>query len=117
MSYKCILAMIKPDLTDKVVSAAKEVGATGATIISASGTGKKEAKTFFGLNLDIRTEIVLFLVQESIVESVLQAIHKAGRFHEPGTGIALTFCVEKAIGMESQLRKNDQNEADSTDDA
>lgn len=107
MSYKCILAMIKPDLTDKVVSAAKDVGSTGATIISASGTGKREAKTFFGLNLDIRTEIVLFLVPEASVEPVLQAIHQAGRFSEPGTGIAFVLSVDQAIGMESQLQNNE----------
>ena len=54
MAYKCILAMVKPDLTGRVVDSAKEVGATGATIIPASGTGAHEAKTFFGLSLDIR---------------------------------------------------------------
>ena len=43
--------MIKPNLTDKVVNSAKQAGATGATTIPASGTGAREAKTFFGLTL------------------------------------------------------------------
>jgi nitrogen regulatory protein PII len=103
MSFKCIIAMVKPDLTDKVVESAKKIGATGATIIDASGTGAREAKTFFGLTLDIRTEVVLFLVNEDLVDSVLSAIRKAGRFHEPGTGIAFVLNVESTIGFESQL--------------
>jgi len=103
MSFKCIVAMVKPDLTDKVVESAKAVGATGATIIDASGTGAREAKTFFGLTLDIRTEVVLFLVNEDLVDPVLSAIRKAGRFHEPGTGIAYVLNVESTIGFESQL--------------
>ena len=107
MANKCILAMVKPHLTERVVNSAKKAGATGATIIPASGTGAGEAKTFFGLSLDIRTELVLFLVSESIVEPVLSAIKEAGRFSEPGTGIAMVLPVEQTAGMESQMsRKN-----------
>ena len=103
MAYKSIVAMVKPDLTDMVVNSAKEVGATGATIIPASGTGAQEAKTFFGLSLDIRTDVVLFLVDNEIVEPVLSAIKEAGRFNEPGTGIAFVLAVEQTAGFESQL--------------
>jgi nitrogen regulatory protein P-II 1 len=105
MAFKCIVAMVKPDLTDQVVNSAKEVGATGATIIPASGTGAREAKTFFGLSLDIRTEVVLFVVNDEMVEPVLSVIKEAGRFREPGTGIAFVLPVEQAVGFESQLSK------------
>jgi len=98
--------MVKPHLTERVVNSAKKAGATGATIIPASGTGAGEAKTFFGLSLDIRTELVLFLVSESIVEPVLSAIKEAGRFSEPGTGIAMVLPVEQTAGMESQMSRN-----------
>ena len=97
--------MVKPDLTDMVVNSAKEVGATGATIIPASGTGAHEAKTFFGLSLDIRTDVVIFLVEYEMVEPVLSAIKEAGRFNEPGTGIAFVLAVEQTVGFESQLLK------------
>jgi nitrogen regulatory protein PII len=103
MANKCILAMVKPHLTDQVVDSAKQVGATGATIIPAHGTGAGEAKTFFGLSLDIRTELILFLVSDTLVEPVLSAIKEAGRFSEPGTGIAMVLPVEQSAGMESQM--------------
>lgn len=102
MAYKSIVAMVKPNLTDMVVSSAKEAGATGATIIPASGTGAHEAKTFFGLSLDIRTDVVLFIVDSQLVEPVLSAIKEAGQFNEPGTGIAFVLAVEQTIGFESQ---------------
>ena len=104
MPDKCIVAMVKPDLTDKVVDAAKEAGATGATVIGASGTGAREAKTFFGLSLDVRTDVVLFLVTGDAVATMLEVIHQAGQFHKPGTGIAFVLAVEAAIGIESQRR-------------
>ena len=105
MAYKSIVAMVKPDLTDRVVDSAKQAGATGATIIPASGTGAHEAKTFFGLSLDIRTDVVIFLVDDEMVEPVLSAIKEAGRFSEPGTGIAFVLAVEQTVGFESQSSK------------
>ncbi len=107
MAFKCIIAMVKPDLTDKVVDSAKKVGSKGATIIPASGTGASEAKTFFGLSLDIRTDVVLFIAEEQMVEPVMTAIKEAGRFSEPGTGIAFVFSVEQTAGFESQLSNHD----------
>jgi nitrogen regulatory protein PII len=109
MAYKSIVAMVKPDLTDTVINSAKEAGATGATIIPASGTGAHEAKTFFGLSLDIRTDVVIFLVGDIIVEPVLTAIKEAGRFNEPGTGIAFVLAVEQTAGFESQLSKSQRS--------
>ncbi len=108
MVFKCIVAMVKPDLTEKVVNSAKKVGSTGATIIPASGTGAHEAKTFFGLSLDIRTDLVIFIAEEEKVEPVLTAIKEAGRFSEPGTGIAFVLSLEQTAGFESQLSKRNK---------
>jgi len=39
------------------------------------------------------------------VEPILSAIKEAGRFGEPGTGIAIVLPVEQTAGMESQISK------------
>ena len=103
-SFKLIVAMVKPQLTDDVVKAAKNAGASGATILPASGTGLREAKTFFGLTLDVQTDVVLFLLPQCLVDRVLKAIEASGRFAEPGTGVAFTLPVDQAIGLESQTQ-------------
>lgn len=105
MKFKLILASVKTHITDSIVDAAKEVGATGATIITARGTGMREAHTFFGLTLEDQTDIVLFLLEEHTVKPVLTAIETTGQFHEPGTGIAFVLPVEDVIGMESQIER------------
>jgi len=105
MRFKVILASVKPDITDKVVDAAKDAGATGATIIPARGTGIREAKTFFGLTLEAQTDIVMLLIEEHIVQNILDAIAKAGEFQKPGTGIAFVLPVEQVIGLESQIER------------
>lgn len=103
MKFKIILASVKTDLTDKIVDAAKRSGATGATIISARGTGIREAKTFFGLSLEAQTDIIMFLLEEHLVTPVMAAIGSAGKFDKPGTGIAFSLPVDEVIGLESQI--------------
>jgi len=103
MRFKLIIATVKTDVTDSIVDAAKEAGATGATIIPSRGTGIHEAKTFFGLTLEAQTDSVLFLLEEHLVDQVMNAIYEAGHFEKPGTGIAFVLPVEQAVGLESQV--------------
>ncbi|MDY6986447.1 MAG: P-II family nitrogen regulator [Thermodesulfobacteriota bacterium] len=103
MNFKLLISMIKSQKTERVVDAAKAAGATGATIIPARGTGIREAKTFLGLTLEVQTDVVLFLLEEELVESVLAAIQEAGQFKEAGTGIAFVLDVEETIGVRSQI--------------
>jgi len=105
MRFRVIFAPVKTDHTDPVVDAAKEVGATGATIIPARGTGMHEARSFFGLSLEGATDIIMFLVEEHLVKQVLEAIKTAGEFDKPGTGIAFVLNVDEVVGLESQIDK------------
>ena len=105
MKFKIVFAPVKTHKTDPVVDAAKASGATGATIIPARGTGIREAKSFFGLTLEDQTDIVMFLLEEHIVDQVLEAIRTAGEFDKPGTGIAFVLPVEQVVGLESQMER------------
>jgi nitrogen regulatory protein PII len=103
MLFKTIIASVKPEYTDKIVNAAKEAGATGATILSGRGTGCHEAKSFFGLTLEPQSDIILMLIEEHLVQGILDAIVEAGEFNKPGTGMAFVLPVEQVVGLESQL--------------
>ncbi len=103
MGFKLIVAMTKTDRTDQVIDAAKAAGGTGATVIPARGTGLNEAKTFFGLSLETQTDVLLFVLEQRVVEPVLDAIETSGRFKEPGSGIAVVLDIEQALGLESQI--------------
>jgi len=105
MQFKLIMAFVKPSITDAVVDAMKEAGATGATIIPARGTGIREAKSFFGLSIEDQTDIIVFLVEEHVVENLMKVIQLAGKFSNPGTGIAFVMPVEHIAGLESQMKK------------
>ncbi len=105
MRFKVIVATVKTDVTDNIVDAAKAAGATGATITPSRGTGIHEAKTFFGLTLEAQTDLVIFLLEEHLVEAVMKAIYEAGHFEKPGTGIAFVLPVDQVAGLESQMER------------
>jgi len=105
MQFKLIMAFVKPSTSDKVVDAMKNEGATGATIIPARGTGIHEAKSFFGLSIEDQTDIIVFLVEEHVVEKLMKVIKTEGHFDEPGTGIAFVLPIEHVCGLDSQMKK------------
>lgn len=105
MHFKAIIVFVEDSVTDDVMAAAREAGATGATVISnARGEGLKQSKTFFGLSLESQRDVLLFLVEEHLSRKILETIAKVGEFDEkPGTGIAFQVDVEDAVGVSHQI--------------
>ncbi len=107
MHFKLIIAFVEDDTTNKIMEAAREGGATGATVINhARGEGLKKSKTFFGLSLETQRDVVLFLVEEHLCRNILELINEVGEFEQrPGTGIAIQIDVEDAVGVAHQIKK------------
>ncbi|MBF0359308.1 MAG: P-II family nitrogen regulator [Magnetococcales bacterium] len=103
MDFQILIVTVKSDLTEKIVKAAKQAGAPGSTVMPAHGTGIYEAKTFFGLDLDIASDVIMFILKEKLVDGVLQAINTAGNFDKPGTGVAFVIPAIKTLGLQSQV--------------
>ncbi|MDH5387722.1 MAG: P-II family nitrogen regulator [Gammaproteobacteria bacterium] len=107
MHFKLIIAFVEDEKTDKVMKAARESGATGATVINnARGEGLDKGKTFFGLSLETQRDVVLFLVEEHLSRHILEKISDVGEFDSsPGSGIAFQIDVEDAVGVAHQIEK------------
>jgi nitrogen regulatory protein PII len=107
MHFKLIIALVEDDKTDAVMNAARQTGATGATLITnARGEGLERARTFFGLSLETQRDVLLFLVEEHLSRTILETIAAVGEFEvKPGTGIAFQIDVEDAVGVSTQIRR------------
>jgi len=105
MHFKLIIALLETPKVDEVMDAAREAGATGATVIShARGEGLNKNKTFFGLQLETQRDMVLFLVEEHLSRMILEKIAEVGEFEKTGAGIAFQIDVEDAVGVASQVK-------------
>ncbi len=107
MHFKMIVVFVDDDKTDAVLSAAREAGATGSTVIAnARGEGLKQVRTFLGLSLETQRDVLLMLVEEHRARHILECLARAGEFDErPGTGIAFQIDVEDALGVRHQIRE------------
>jgi nitrogen regulatory protein PII len=107
MHFKLIISFVEDSKTDAVMEAARQAGATGATVINnARGEGLAQRKTFFGLSLETQRDVVLFLVEEHLSRNILEKIAEVGEFEaRPGTGIAIQVDVEDAVGVAHQIDK------------
>ncbi|HKI61274.1 MAG TPA: P-II family nitrogen regulator [Mariprofundaceae bacterium] len=105
MHFKLIIALVEDTKTTRVMDAAREAGATGATVVGdARGEGLKPKKTFFGLSMESSRDMLLFIVEENLSRSILERIAKEAGFDEmPGSGVAFKIDVEDAVGLGSQI--------------
>jgi nitrogen regulatory protein PII len=107
MHFKLIIALVEDNTTDSILDAARQAGATGATVINhARGEGIEKSKTFFGLTLETQRDMLMFLVEEHLSRSIMEKISEVGKFDSsPGTGIAFQIDVEDAVGVTHQMEK------------
>ncbi len=105
MKFKLIVAMMGDENTDKVISTARDLGATGATVItSARGEGLAPSKSFFGVTIEGQVDVALFIVEEHMSKTILEAIASVSNFEgSHGAGVALQLDIEDVVGLESQL--------------
>lgn len=104
MRFKLIVVFAEDSMTEAVIDAAREAGATGCTVINnARGEGYEKHKSFFGLSLSTQTDVVMLLVEQHMSRDILEEIGRVGQFDDkPGTGLAIQIDVEDAVGALSQ---------------
>lgn len=107
MRFKLIIAFVEDGKTDLVLDAAREAGATGATVINqARGEGLNQKKTFMGLTLEVQKDVLLFVVEEHLARNILETINQVGEFDtESGQGIAIQIDIEDVVGISHQVQE------------
>ena len=105
MHFKLIVVMVEDHHTSEILTAAREEGATGATVLNqARGEGLSPTKTFLGLSIGNQVDVILMLVEEHLSRHVLEKIAEVGKFDKTsGTGITFQVDVEDAIGVMHQI--------------
>jgi nitrogen regulatory protein PII len=106
MHFKLIVVMVEDQHTEEILHAARDEGATGATVLNqARGEGIRPVKTFLGLSIGNQVDVILMLVEEHLSRHVLEKIAEVGKFDQTsGTGIAFQVDVEDAIGVRHQIQ-------------
>lgn len=94
-----ITCVVQRGEADKVVDAALEAGAEGATIYFGRGRGVRERMGFLGRFVKPEKEVILIITRQDQTAAVFEAVQDAARLKEPGTGFAFLHKIDRAIGF------------------
>ncbi len=97
--HEVIFCIVNSGFSDEVMSAAKEFGARGGTVIRARGTANAEAEKRWGIAIEPEKEIVMILIESKLKNNILHALYKRVGLNTPGQGIAFTVPVDDVVGI------------------
>jgi nitrogen regulatory protein PII len=98
-SFMGVAVIVPEEKREEAVVAAKEGGATGVTILDAQGLGLSEMDNFYRMPHEKAETMLLFIVPETVVESVLQSISDNLHITTTEDGIAFSFPISQIKGI------------------
>lgn len=97
--YSLIAAILNRGFSDVAMSAARNAGAKGGTVISARSSGLHEEQTFFGISILPEKELVLILTTDDTKNAIMRAIIKHVGIESEGGGIVFSLPVTDVEGI------------------
>ena len=98
-NYEAMFVIVERGVGEEIVEYASSVGAKGATIIPARGSGVHEKETLFHLTIEPEKEIVMMLVNKEESETIAKKIDEEVNLDAPGAGILFVMPVNRASGL------------------
>jgi len=97
--YELIYVILNEGHSDDVMDAARPAGATGGTVITAKGTGVRQAEKFSGMSLANEREVVLILAKASVKAAIMKAITEKAGVHTKAGAICFSLPVSQVAGL------------------
>ena len=91
-----ITAIVQRGTADRVVQAAQEAGAQGATIFHAHGTGVRQKRLgILGLTINAEKEVLYIVAPTDQADAIFERIFDCAKMDTPGMGILWMTPLEK----------------------
>ena len=94
-----IIAVINQGYCDEFMTAAREAGATGGTVINARGLAHAGPVKFFGVSVQDEKEIIIILTKRDKKLSIMQAVSQAYGISSKAEGIVFSLPVDQVMGL------------------
>jgi nitrogen regulatory protein PII len=99
MKNDLIIAIINQGYCDEFMTAAREAGATGGTVINARGLAHEGPVKFFGVSVQDEKEIIIILTKRDKKLSIMQAVSQAYGIASKAEGIVFSLPVDQVMGL------------------
>lgn len=94
-----IIVIAEQGYTDLIMSAAREAGAYGGTVIHAKGTGQQFAEKFMGVSLAAEKEIILIVTKTEQKNSIMKAVMEKAGLESKAKSIVFSLPVTDTAGL------------------
>lgn len=94
-----IIAIVNKGYSEEVMTAAREAGAGGGTVLHARGTGSAEAAKIFGITVEPEKDFIMILSTDEARGAIMMAIKQAAGIATPGRGICFSLPVDDVLGV------------------
>lgn len=100
---KRIEAIVQSEVSKKVVNAISKTGVGGVTLIQSLGQGAGERPQIGGHQIEFNsTDVIVTVVQDSMVQSVVSAIIETAHTGEKGDGKIFVTNVEESYDISTK---------------
>jgi nitrogen regulatory protein PII len=91
-----ISCIVQRGQADRIVQAAREAGAQGATTYYGRGSGVRERLGVLGVAVDVQKEVVNVVVSTEQADRIFERMYLAGQLDTPGMGFMYMTRLDKA---------------------
>lgn len=105
---KRIEAIVQSEISKNVVNAISKAGVGGVTLVQSLGQGAGERPEIGGHKIEFNsTDIIVTVVQDSMVQSVVEAIIETAHTGEKGDGKIFVTNVEESYDISTKKKSTD----------
>jgi nitrogen regulatory protein PII len=94
-----IISIINQGYSDEFMTAAREAGATGGTVINARGQAHEGPVKFFGISVQDEKEIIIILTSREKKVPIMQAVSQTCGMASKAEGIVFSLPVDTVMGL------------------
>lgn len=102
--FDLIITVINRGFSDYIVDAARNSGASGATILYARSANPEDEQKFLGINIHPEKELVLILVLKKDKVRVMKKIIEQTQIEQTGRGLCFSVPVNDIAGIKHLLK-------------
>jgi len=105
LSFSAVVVIVPMDKKDDALHAAKDAGASGVTVLNASGMGLAELDNIFRHSHEETDVLLLFIVPTMIVDNIIREVIRKLHITTSGDGIVFTVPISHMKGI--SMRQED----------
>lgn len=99
LEHSVILVIANQGFSAEIMDSAKSAGATGGTVVHATGSGLENLQTFLGMTLKPEKELIMILTPQSLKNGIMQAIMKTNGTGTDADSFVLALPVGQVAGL------------------